>query len=574
MSVHRLHGRCAATLATLAAVAVPVLALPGSAQADPATAADIEKAVGVDEVPADYVILADTSGSMQTDERYAGLRAGLKNFVTALSPVDQLTLVTFDGKARVVHQGAVGRSPDAIVAKLPAKATGNNTDIGAALDKAVEALKRKDAPSIASVVLITDGQHTPAVNSPFPGTEGQAWSKLKSDVQAMRKGSLKAYAVPISGATGAALLGSVFARPATLRVSPISQLTQQMEVPKREARLAKVRAALAGEAGKGVRVVWSPEFARLHGGDNQVDVTLTSTTAKIPIEVTGLTANSKNAAFGISLDQGAVTLAPGASVRVPATVTWHAGEDTLAYDDPVEADPAFTLTATASSQWSATLAEDIGMTFRPALSGLDTNGHASENLGQPMIYHAVAAALVLLAAAFLYYAYQHPRLYGEVLVGAPQQTAPRRVRLPRRRSASLVPGQTGEARTIKARMFRDEGLRMLRLNVDGNDVELRPGVERTHRGVRFEWQPPGTPQRIASPSLSPPVVQPVAPPVAPSVIAQPPPWPTPPPPAAPPAAAPAPAPRTPPATPLTGLRRSNGGDDELPVIDDNAARID
>src|SRR5258705_8124014 len=64
--------------ALLVAVCAVLALTTGPALADPApTREDIYRQLGVDAVPADYVILVDTSGSMSVDGRYNNVRGVL-----------------------------------------------------------------------------------------------------------------------------------------------------------------------------------------------------------------------------------------------------------------------------------------------------------------------------------------------------------------------------------------------------------------------------------------------------------------------------------------------------------------
>jgi Mg-chelatase subunit ChlD len=140
------------TAAALAAMVV-LAAAGGPAAAAPAD--DVYAALGVDKVPADYIVMVDISGSMQQSGRYAAVKDSLRAFLAALAPDDQVELGTFADKATIVRQGPVGRSVDEVVAALPATATGARTDIGAAIEAALAQLERPGAPAVATDVLLT-----------------------------------------------------------------------------------------------------------------------------------------------------------------------------------------------------------------------------------------------------------------------------------------------------------------------------------------------------------------------------------------------------------------------------------
>ncbi|BBH69917.1 hypothetical protein ACTI_66020 [Actinoplanes sp. OR16] len=499
LQMARRRGRTSLAAATAIALIWLLGVPPAPAAADPATLDQIEKAAGVDEIPADYVIMADTSSSMRSGDRYNGLRTSLRAFFAALSPADQVTLITFDDGARVVYQGQVGRAPDTLVGKLPASANGKATDIGAALEKATEALARPGAPALASVVLVTDGRHEPPSGSPYPLTEGYGWQQLRKQVERMDKQSLRAYALPLSGATGASLLGSVFDRPTRLNASSIGEVTRLLQTPKDESRKAKVRSALAGEQGKGIAVTWPAEVTRLSPGDNEVTLTVRSTTSVIPQDLVDMEVASENPAIRVRLGSTAISVPPGGTATVPAVITWDAGPHSLGYSDTVDVDAPLRLSGTASSPWTATLADELGIGFQPGLGGVDVTGHGSANLGRPWLYYLTLALAALLLALVLRGLYLRPSLYGVLAVTAPGGARSRISLSGRGRRATLSRSETGENHAIRTRVVRQGRAKRLRVDVDGATMILSPDGRRTHRSVQFEWLDGSQPAHPAGP---------------------------------------------------------------------------
>jgi hypothetical protein len=603
--------KCRALAGATALACTLVAAGPGavSARADPETLRDIERSVGIDDIPADYVILADTSQSMRADDRYGNLKKSLRNFFAALAPNDTLTLIAFDRKARVVHQGRVGDSPDTLVDKLPARADGTATDIGAALEQAVNALSRDQAPGIASVVLVTDGRHEPPKGSPYPTTSGYRWQQLRDRVQDLDKTVLKSYALPLAGATGTSLMGTVFDRPRKLNAASAGQVTELLEVPKREARTVKVREAVAPDNGRGLELSWSEAARELAPGANDVELVVRSTTAAVPLELSGLSVTSDNPRIQVRVSDGRLAVAPQATVRVRAVITWDAGQRSYAYRDPVDASTTLRASGTVGTPWAATLTDDVGLRLTNTLTGTSASGLGSANLGRPWIYWLAAALLALLAGALLLAAHRRPRLSGELLITSPNVGAPRAVRLTGSgRSARLGPAQTGESQPIRVRLVRAAGGKQLRLTIGRTVVQLRPAAERMHQGVLYEWVIGGRrpvpaaphPYRGSAPAPAHPAPTPANPAPAAPAAASPAPVPaaapapvvSPPRATAPaPSAAPAPVPHVPAATPppvaapppTPAARpvppgRPAGGatdeEDELPVSGHRAARIE
>src|SRR5262249_26890807 len=242
-----------------------------------------------------------------------------------VAPDDQVELGVFADTTTIVHQGPAGRSPDALLAKLPATADRNYTDIGTAIETTVHLLQRKDAPSIATVMLLTDGQHEPPPGSAYPYTQGYAWNQLTQQAGKLGKTSLQAYGVPLAGTTGADLLGKVFPGASVLDTTAIDQLSSRLEVPKAAARAAKARAVLADDPTRGVRVGWPGSVRDVGAGQTELTLTLTATTAHIPLTVQGITATADDRALRVTVRDPQVELAPGRSGRVRLRLDWRAG---------------------------------------------------------------------------------------------------------------------------------------------------------------------------------------------------------------------------------------------------------
>jgi hypothetical protein len=473
-------------LAALGAAAALVLT-SAPAQADPATLAVIEKAVGIDKIPADYIILADDSSSMRADGRYEQLKRSLADFLVALAPDDHLTLVMFDTGAAVVHDDKVGTEPEKIVAKLPSTADGQGTDIGAALEKAVAGLERPGASAIASVVLITDGQHQPVAGSAYPRTEGYGWQQLRERVQRLSKTSLQAYALPIGGATGTGLMGTVFDRPVSLDATSIDQMTRLLQRPKADARAAKVRAALTGDTDEGLTVEWPAGLADLGPGENRLTVKLRSGTKYVPLTATGLAVQSEDPAFQVRMDTTSVDVAPGGEASLPLIVTWSPGSRSLAFSDPVRRTGKLTLVGSVQSPWAGTLTQDLAVDLKPEIGNPASTGTGSANLGRPLLYYGAVAAVALIAALVAFILYRRPRLHGELAVGL-VNALPRVVQLKGRgHHTRLAPTETGEATPVQLKLVRANGKR-LKLTVPNNPSKLlTPGSAVVIATVRYAW---------------------------------------------------------------------------------------
>src|SRR3954453_1642467 len=125
----------------------PALAGPGP------TREQIYRQLGVDSVPADYVVLVDTSGSMAGNGRYSNVRRVLAGFLSGLAPSDYVALYTFDTSPQRRYGGSAANR-DAVLDALPGGPTPNGkTDIGLGIEQALNELNRSGAAGIATVVL-------------------------------------------------------------------------------------------------------------------------------------------------------------------------------------------------------------------------------------------------------------------------------------------------------------------------------------------------------------------------------------------------------------------------------------
>jgi hypothetical protein len=483
--------------AVTAALVATVVAAGGPVQAAPATPDQIYAALGVNSVPADYVVMVDVSGSMRGD-RYARVRRSLGEFLTALAPDDQVTLVPFAEKPRSWKTQAAGRAAADLVRQLPAEADGGSTDIGAALEKSVDVLSRPGAPAVASVVLLTDGQHEPPAGSPYPYTSGYQWNALAKRARGLRKTSLGAFAVPLSASTGAPLLAKIFPGARTLQSAGIDRLTAALDQPKQAARAAKARALLAGDVTKGITVSWPA--GPVGNGPNTIAVRLTSGLAHVPLTVDGLTAESGNPDVRVSVPAGPVELPPGGSVTVPVTLDWSAGPRRFAPLSPVHGTAPLTLTGEIRSPWTPVITGELRMTFAPALSPA---GHDVELSAQRGSLVRWVVCLVLLLALLALAGWGRgrrlrPGLSGTLVVR--NGAKPERVLRLSGRQVPLTAGAAGVSGAGSVSAARQSvGASAVELRItyspDGTEShresrDCGPGATVTIGGVRFTWQAP------------------------------------------------------------------------------------
>ncbi|MEH0932249.1 vWA domain-containing protein [Micromonospora sp. CPCC 205558] len=393
--IRRTVAAAAAALTAVTMICLPVAPAAGT----PANSDEVYAALGVNQVAADYVVMVDVSRSMRDGGRYEQVRRALRSFLAALAPDDRVALVTFADSARVVHDGPAGRAPDQLVAKLPRTADGRYTDIGAAIETSLRLLARNGVPPIATVVLLTDGRHDPPVGSAYPFEQGYAWNELVRSGRSLKKASLTAYAVPLTGSTGAPLLARVYPGAKLLAPTSIDRLGGQLEQPKASARAAKARSVLGADVSHGVQVVWPAEAGRLGAGRTRLEVRLRSTTTKVPLVVDHLVVRSDRPDVRLSVPGGPVELPAGGTAIVPVTVDWDAGPRRVAPLARVTADAALTLDGEVDSAWAEVLTDELGLSFAPRLDGGPTRGTFSAQRGSIWWWSLGAALLAALAAA-------------------------------------------------------------------------------------------------------------------------------------------------------------------------------
>jgi hypothetical protein len=588
------------------AMAASTGASPTTVAADQSTLADIEQAAGIDAIPADYVILCDTSGSMQAGGLFTALREQLGDFLAAMAPGDTVTLITFDSVATTAYQGLAGTDPTAIVSRLPPTAGGGYTDIGAAIAAAVRTLSRPNASDIATVVLITDGQHVPPPGSAYPLTEGVAWDELRSQVSALGQQSLSGYALPlgVEAVSGAGLLASVIPSTTTLDAAAVTEVSRLLEQPKADVRAAKVAAALADDLGRGVGIFWPGSVVQVSEGQTEVIVTLTARTEKIPLTVSDLRVAADQPGLTVTPDVSRFEIPPGESRRVRLTVTWNFGARSLMYRDERAVDAMLTLTGKVDSPWRETLASDLRISFDPPAisSGMPARGVVE--VGSPALWYGGGAGLLVFLLLLALWLRTHPRLGGVLEIISPRNELIQ-VKLSRLRAKKVLRGMplSGDVlervAPLTVRVRRGKHGRQLFLAFTtriGEKHEKRrelipPGRLHVVRGVSFRWQPklrrvtkplPSIPRPVVPepavrpvPPLGPPPVaqrlgRPPVAPALPSAAPAMPPVPVPAPPAGPSPTPVQPRPSSPPPVPPSPLPGTTGPTTIVPTQPSNA----
>lgn len=423
----------------LSLIVVAALTLGGvqPARADntgiPQTVDELLEIYGIANVPADYVVVVDTSGSMMgATPIYPAVRQAYASFAAAIGDQDHLSVITFDTNAVVQFNGKLGegRNREAAASALPEVAKGARTDIGAALNAALDRLQRADAAPVQTVVFLTDGK-IDAPNSPYRTLGSPAWQQLAQRAAQIEGGrSLAVYGAGLGGgATDVAVVKDVFPRAQIVNL-PNDQLAPFFAEAIRRARVEKLRAPVLQEIRRNqlelaiapgtlgdhttLTLTLTSKLPHLGATVNLRGVTITDATGR-PLKST-LVGGSRTVTVGPQRTSEPVRV----DVEVPAlSHEWRVGEVpdsrafTVAVDAVVEVEPASILVA------------DLGIAEAPKILMPDA-ATATRTYGVP--YWAIGAALATLALVVwvLWWLYQRflavPRLRGGVRFTGPGDT--------------------------------------------------------------------------------------------------------------------------------------------------------
>ncbi|MFF7615297.1 VWA domain-containing protein [Streptomyces lavendulae] len=498
--------------------AVLLAAPPATARAttnDPAPSrAEIHQALGLDDQPADYVVLVDTSGSMNQDGRYDTVRSTIGSFLNGMSPKDHVALFTFDSRPQPRYIGSAGDSA-AIMSKLPAAPDpAGDTDIGEALDAALTELERDHASAVASVVLLTDGEHHPVGGSRYPDATGPAWTALRGRAQALaERTELAGYALPLgNGATGADLLGDVVKNTTVLRPDSIQDLGSYLARAGERTRIRKAQLLLAGDVGKGVTAEWSDAArADLTSGSATAKLTLRSTSRHVPLTVTGASASLGDPSVALDGLPGQLTLRPGESRTFDVRLRGRLPAGPLPYRRVEEADATLKLSGRVTSAWEQPLAPDVRLNVPQQVRVTGAAAPLRATVGSAVFLPGVlGGGALLLLTGWLWWRRTHrPRLRGELLLTRVFGDAfTDRVELTGRTVTLRPPSVGGRGRVRGRRRSTDTGPRidlLIRYTPDGStaresgatclpdrDVVVN-GVSFTYLSGRAAPGPSGTP---------------------------------------------------------------------------------
>ncbi|MGH3624673.1 MAG: vWA domain-containing protein, partial [Sciscionella sp.] len=395
-------------------------------------------------------------------------QASLRPLLTSLSPRDHLSLITFDTLSTLLYRDAVGSSPTAALRRLPATATGDNTDIGAAIDEGLNELERPQANKIGTIILLTDGRHAPPSNSPYPSDRGPAWDDLARRAQAVSsRHGVNAFALALRPSTDASLLKTVFSQAKIVNLPP-DQITSYFSDLKDRVAELKARALLATDSPT-ISVDWSDD----NRSDDKKTITLHSHAKHMPLVISALNLTSA----GTQLDVGGaglpdtVTLAPGESRPFEVHIASQSGgfgfgEHTSVHHETV------TLTGSISSPWSTVITDNLGLRFQPRLQSASKPMDLTNTTGWSYLTFVVLAAILVavLAVTRGYWLRRQPRLRGALMVvdhdlpAQEFQLTGRKMRFGKGRLSALGKTLRGTLHAVRRRDFvykrKEYGVRM------------------------------------------------------------------------------------------------------------------
>lgn len=116
--------------------------------------------------PANFVLLIDVSGSMQTDNKLELLKEGFRNFVDQMKAHDRIAIVTYAGNAGLVLPPTPGTQKTIIKSKISSLSPGGSTNGAAGINLAYQVAQSAFiAGGNNRVILGTDGDFNVGVSS-------------------------------------------------------------------------------------------------------------------------------------------------------------------------------------------------------------------------------------------------------------------------------------------------------------------------------------------------------------------------------------------------------------------------
>lgn len=431
-----------APLALSSAAAVP---LPGTGQP---TRPEIFQDLGVDsKVPAAYVILVDTSSSMQQSGLYPQVISALPGFIESLGSGDLVAVFNFDTTPENVPTGLVPPSLS-VLDRLPPEAKGEWTDFGHAFAKALSLLQTAPAEvHVGGIILLSDGLIDAPNDPAFAKLSSSGWT---GQIQTVRNLSARmtitGYAIQLGDppltpgsctraqttdvrtcAGVSVVLGKLLTPLDVDTLSPDSDIAAILGQAKTATRIAKAAQVLRSDLGRPVTATITGADGRdlrrldLRSGSAPLLVTFVSHAPDIPaVSVTGLRVRVDGFPARVTGLPSKVTLGPLDARTVTARLVWRSPARSSLTGGTGTGAGRLRLTGTVTSPWVAAIRDDLndgGFRLGPLSAG---QAAFAGTYPEPVAAAAwmLLAALVLLAASAAagLLAYRFPRLSGRLLV--------------------------------------------------------------------------------------------------------------------------------------------------------------
>ncbi len=354
--------------ATLTLILAPFLALALLVSAPAASAAprqvslaQVFATLSITAQPSDYIVIVDTSASMVDQGRYQLVKSGLSRMAKALRPDDRVAVITFDTGPTVRRPlSSVGSKPDAIASSLPGTPNGQGTDIGSALNAALNLMQGTSLRSRVAVLLFTDGKIDTPPTSPYATASSPGWAGLHERAATLQKThDIAPLAIALTSNTDAAVLKQVFANvtdvPATNLGNYLAQVSTTVMKASATRRIQPAISEPVTASLSGLTSAPSPEPVA-------VTISIHNADPLVPVQVTGLGLAADPArALVVSDAPASVDVAAGATttvkVKVKATDTLQPGTKTT-----------YRVTGSVTSPWQNVIVHDLGLTWNPTLA--------------------------------------------------------------------------------------------------------------------------------------------------------------------------------------------------------------
>ncbi len=219
-----------------------------------ATANDLTQVFQIDLPSADTAILMDASLSMR-NHRYADVRRAVIEFASMLTGKETLSLRVFGDVPSSPLEGPADKLAGNVADHLPAEPMFHNTDLGMAIQKALEFFERNGAGEAQVLFLLTDGQHQPPVGSEYTRdfANDPNWQALRRRAQELcRQRQVLVYGFGLGGQTDISVLLKIFpASNVEVVVGDAAQVATTLRRVRESLRSAQLRRAVEQELNMG-----------------------------------------------------------------------------------------------------------------------------------------------------------------------------------------------------------------------------------------------------------------------------------------------------------------------------------